>query len=174
VSKGSRQRSCAVLCCFKYHTDSCLVQSSQEGKGCMGEEVYCLPSLVCCAGGLIGQLPGEDSGVLTVGPAIHCIDPGQDPMDVLLVSLCMHKACQPCLCLCIWICPSLHCCRKMKQQKRLRLVSFVGEKPKGGLCWASLWGCTAAKEWSAQDGNTGMSGSIIASVSMDTDLSRQG
>ena len=53
----------------------------------MGEEVYSLPSLVCCAGGLVGQLPGEDSGVLTVGSAIHCIDPGEDRMDVVLVSL---------------------------------------------------------------------------------------
>ena len=70
-----------------YHTVSCLVQSAQQGKGHMGEEVYCLPCLVCCAGGLVGQLPGEDSGVLTVGSAIHCIDPGEDRMDVVLVSL---------------------------------------------------------------------------------------
>lgn len=67
----------------------------------MGEKVYCLPCLVCCAGGLVGQLPREDSGVLTEGSAVHRIDPGQDRMDVVLISLCLHKACQPCLCLCI-------------------------------------------------------------------------
>ena len=128
LSKCQKGHSDAiVLCCFKYHTDSCLVQSAQQGKGCMGEEVYSLPSLVCCAGGLVGKLPGEDSGVLAVRSAILCIDPGKDRMDVVLVSLCVHKMCQPCLFLCIWICPSLHCCRKRTQKKRLCLVSFVGE-----------------------------------------------
>ncbi len=140
----------------------------------MGEEVYCLPCLVCCTGGLIGHLPGEDGGVLTVGSAIHCIDPGQDRMDVVLVSLCMHKVCQPCLSLCMLICPSLHCCRKRKNRKDYALCRLLEKNPRVGYVGLPCGVALLQKERFAQDGNTGMSGSMIASVSSDTDLSRQG
>ncbi len=109
----------------------------------MREEVYCLPCSVCCAGGLIGQLPGEDSGVLTVASAIHRIDPGQDRMDVVLVSLCMHKACQPCLCVCTLICPSLHCEEKKNGKEYVLCHSL--KRARGQVMLGFFVGCTAAK-----------------------------
>lgn len=70
--------------------------------------------------------------------------------------------------------PELTLLPKRKEQNRLCLVSFIEKQPDGGLCWASLCGCTAAKGRPDQDGITGMSSSKTASVSSDTDLSRQG
>lgn len=55
--------------------------------------------LVCRAGGLIGKLPGEDSGVFAVRASIVEVDPGQHCPDVILVRLrvkaVMSAATQP-------------------------------------------------------------------------------
>lgn len=140
----------------------------------MGEEVYCLSRLVCCAGGLIGQLPGEDSGVLTVPSAIHRIDPGQDRMDVVLVSLCTHNLCVSLADSCAF--GSARACiaaGKGLNRKDYALCPSLEKSPREGYIGLLCGFALLQKERPAQDGNTGMSGSIIASVSLDTDLTRQ-